>query len=220
MEARASLAALHRRDHKLPGKLQFFNNLTATGIAARRAWLKRVSGPAMALLRHLSDRLVARWRQRTLSLKAISFALVGVINAAVDYGVFFLALGLLNRSATVQSLAEAVASSCNCLSAATWIIIPANVIAWLVAVSGSYVMNSLTTFAVESGRKLTWRAYGKFVASGIAGVTANTTTVVIAVYFVPVWVAKLIAVFVGYVVNFSLSHLVVFRPRKQDASAG
>ena len=49
-------------------------------------------------------------------------------------------------------------------------LIPANVLAWLVAVSGSYVMNSFITFAAESGRQLRWRDYGAFVASGIAGV--------------------------------------------------
>ena len=36
-----------------------------------------------------------------------------------------------------------------------------------------YVMNSIITFAVESGRKLTWRGYATFVASGIVGVVAT-----------------------------------------------
>ena len=54
-------------------------------------------------------------------------------------------------------------------------LIPANVLAWLLAVSGSYVMNSFITFAAESGRRLHWRAYGAFVASGVAGVITNTT---------------------------------------------
>jgi putative flippase GtrA len=75
-------------------------------------------------------------------------------------------------------------------------------------------MNSMTTFARESGRKLSWRAYGTFAASGIAGVIANTTAVLVAVQFVEVWAAKLIAILVGFVVNFSLSHFVVFRPKK------
>ena len=39
--------------------------------------------------------------------------------------------------------------------------------AWLVAVTGSYVMNSSVTFAAESGRKLRWRAYAAFVVSGV-----------------------------------------------------
>ena len=36
-------------------------------------------------------------------------------------------------------------------------LIAANVLAWMVAVSGSYVMNSYVTFAAESGRKLRWK---------------------------------------------------------------
>ena len=151
-----------------------------------------------------------------MTLKAISFALVGVINAAVDYAIFFLALGVLSASIKVIELASALTVLCQCLSANTWILVPANVIAWLVAVSGSYVMNSFTTFAVESGRKLRWRDYGTFVTSGIAGVFANTTTVVVAAQFMPVWAAKLIAILVGFVVNFSLSHFVVFRPRAHN----
>jgi putative flippase GtrA len=174
----------------------------------------------MTFLHRLKDSIVARWRQRDVGLKAVSFAFVGVINAVVDYGVFFFALALLSRSNAAYALAERVAHLCRCLNTESWILIPANIFAWLVAVSGSYVMNSFTTFAVESGRKLSWRAYAKFVASGTAGVTANTATVVIAVYFVPVWLAKLIAIFVGFIVNFSLSNFVVFRPRKGGASAG
>jgi putative flippase GtrA len=171
----------------------------------------------MNLFRNFADRLASARRERTIVLKAVSFALVGVINAAVDYGVFFLVLGILENSARVVELASAISVSCHCLSAETWIIVPANVVAWLVAVSGSYVMNSFTTFAAESGRKLKWRDYGTFVASGIAGVIANTTTVVIAAQFVPVWAAKLIAILVGFVVNFMLSHFIVFRPREQQA---
>jgi putative flippase GtrA len=84
-------------------------------------------------------------------------------------------------------------------------------------VSGSYVMNSFVTFAAESGRRLHWRAYGTFVASGIAGVLANTTTLVVASYWVPVLAAKLLAIAVSFAVNFSLSHFVVFRARTGEA---
>lgn len=167
----------------------------------------------MSLHRNIADRVVSAWHARAMSLKAVSFALVGVVNASVDFGVFLAAREVLQNSPAATALATQVTNFCHCLSPATWIIIPANIIAWLVAVSGSYVMNSYTTFAVESGRKLTWRAYGAFVASGVAGVIANTATVVIAVQFVAVWVAKLIAILVGFAVNFSLSHYVVFRPR-------
>jgi len=46
------------------------------------------------------------------------------------------------------------------------------VIAWMVAVAGSYVMNSYVTFAAESPR-LRWKHFS-LRASGILGVIANT----------------------------------------------
>ena len=90
-------------------------------------------------------------------------------------------------------------------------------LAWLVAVSGSYVMNSFITFAAESGRQLRLRDYGTFVASGIAGVVANTTVLVVASYWMPVLAAKLLAIAASFLVNFSLSHFVVFRSREHKA---
>jgi putative flippase GtrA len=139
---------------------------------------------------------VTAWHDRAISLKAISFAIVGVINTLVDLGVFLIAYGEFGVP-----------------------LIPANVLAWLVAVSGSYAMNSYITFSVESGRKLRWRDYGTFVASGVAGVIANTAALVVASYFVPVVVAKFIAILASFLVNFSLSHLVVFRQRGPSSSA-
>jgi putative flippase GtrA len=167
----------------------------------------------MAFFPDIVAKVRSAWQERAVSIKALSFGVVGVVNAAVDYAVFFIALLGLHTSLTATQLAASASAACNCLSAETWLIIPANVVAWLVAVSGSYVMNSLTTFARESGGRLRWRSYGAFVASGIAGVVANTATVLVAVQFMPVWAAKLIAIFVSFAVNFSLSHFVVFRRR-------
>jgi putative flippase GtrA len=147
-----------------------------------------------APLVRLYRRLAQAWRERAVVLKAASFAGVGLINALVDLAVFFTAYKIFKLP-----------------------LIPANVVAWLVAVSGSYVMNSFVTFAAESGRELRWRAYGAFVASGIAGVTANTTTLVVASYWVPVLPAKLMAMGASFLVNFSLSHFVVFRARERRA---
>jgi putative flippase GtrA len=144
------------------------------------------------LLDRLFRRLVQAWRTRGVTLKAASFAMVGVVNTFIDLGIFLAAYNLLKLP-----------------------LIPANVLAWLVAVSGSYVMNSFITFAAESGRQLRWRAYGAFVASGVAGVIANTAILVVASYWLPVLAAKLLAIAVSFVVNFSLSHFVVFRTRER-----
>ncbi|MFZ5690422.1 MAG: GtrA family protein [Pseudomonadota bacterium] len=136
-------------------------------------------------------RIVAALRRQALLLKAASFASVGVVNSLVDLGLFLLALKYLTGSLVV-----------------------ANVLAWTVAVSGSYAMNSFITFAAESGRRLTARAYLAFVASQVLGLIAATTTLVLAALILPVLYAKLLAIGVSFLVNFSISHFVVFRKPK------
>ena len=42
-------------------------------------------------------RLLASWQNRAIGFKAIAFGLVGVVNTAVDYGVFLLARAGLNE---------------------------------------------------------------------------------------------------------------------------
>ena len=143
-----------------------------------------------APLQNILDRLVVAWHERAVALKAISFALVGVLNTAVDFSIFWTAATYLH-----------------------WPLIAANMLAWLIAVSFSYVMNSFTTFAPESGRILRWRDYAAFAASGIAGMISSTATLFALSYVLPLLPAKLISILVSFAVNFSLSHFVVFRPR-------
>jgi len=159
--------------------------------------------------------LLDAWRGRGLRVKAISFGLIGVVNTLVDYGVFFLARAALDRSAAALAAIGTLAATCHCGSATTLTLIISNLISWGVAVTGSYIMNSSITFAAESGRKLRWRAYFVFVASGIVGWLANTGTLLIAaeILLLPIWLAKAVAILASFVVNFSLSHFVVFRQR-------
>jgi putative flippase GtrA len=167
-------------------------------------------------LRVIQFRLVEGWRSRALSLKAMSFALVGVVNTMVDYSVFLAARAALHRAPAAQALFDSLSASCSCASATTISLIAANVVSWVVAVSGSYVMNSSFTFAAESGGKLRWGAYLTFIASGILGWLANTATLVFAAQtlMLPVWIAKAVAILASFIVNFSLSHFVVFRVRR------
>jgi putative flippase GtrA len=136
-------------------------------------------------------RLQQAWHERAILLKAVSFALVGLVNLAVDFTVF--SIGYFYFALPI---------------------IVANVIAWTVGVSNSYVLNSLTTFAAESGRQLRLKDYLTFVALQTGGLVTNTATVVIASYFMPVLVGKLLAIVTGFLVNFSLTHFVVFRRRE------
>jgi len=147
---------------------------------------------------------------QAISLKAVSFALIGAVNTVVDYSVFLVARAALKRIAAALALFAALSGSPE-----TLLLIAANMTSWLVAVTGSYIMNSSITFAAESGRKLRWRAYAAFVVSGIAGLTANTLTLIFGaqVLLLPIWIAKAVAILASFIVNFSLSHFVVFRVR-------
>lgn len=149
-----------------------------------------------APLQNILDRLTVAWHERAIALKAISFAFVGVINTVIDFSVFWTAATYLQ-----------------------WPLVPANVLAWLVAVSFSYAMNSFITFGPESGRVLRWRDYGTFIASGVAGMVGSTATLFVLSYFLPVLGAKLISILVSFVLNFSLSHFVVFRVRPPPGDA-
>jgi putative flippase GtrA len=157
-------------------------------------------------------------RRRGLSTKAFSFAVIGVLNTAVDYVVFLGARALYMHIAVALSAFTSLAAICRCGAPETMLLIAANVTSWLVAVSGSYVLNSTITFAAESGRTLRWRDYAVFVVTSIAGLIANTATLVAAaqLLLMPVWLAKALAVLASFVVNFALSHLVVFRPRREQ----
>jgi putative flippase GtrA len=167
----------------------------------------------MSTFQRLAQRAARAWRDRGVLVKAMSFAAIGVINAVIDAVVFFLGYAALGSFAPLAAVLGRIADLCPCGGPGTVRLIVANVIAWLVAVSGSYVMNSFITFAAESGRQLRWRAYLTFVASGIAGMIANTAVLVLAAQVMPVWAAKGLAILASFVVNFSLSHFVVFRPR-------
>jgi putative flippase GtrA len=154
--------------------------------------------------------LTEAWRNRAISVKAISFALIGLVNTVVDYSVFLSARAALEQTTKVPALFAAVG-----VGRDTVILVIPNMAAWLVAVTGSYIMNSSVTFAVETGRKLRWHAYAAFVASGIAGLIANTVMLVFGVkaLLLPIWIAKAVAILASFITNFSLSHFVVFPVR-------
>ena len=141
---------------------------------------------------NLLQRVLPAWVDRTLVAKGISFGLIGCVNATVDFVVF--SIGHLYFGLPI---------------------IPANLISWCVAVTNSYVLNSMVTFAAESGRRLSFRRYIAFAATQVGGLIANTITVFVASYFIPVLFAKVLAIGASFVVDFTLSHLLVFRRREE-----
>lgn len=144
-------------------------------------------------MRLILPQIVETWLSRPTVSKMISFGVIGLGNTVIDLAIFTLAYKVLGLA-----------------------LVPANVMAWLVAVSCSYVMNTMITFRAESGRVLRRKDYLSFVASGILGVIATTTTLVVLSNFIPVYAAKLASILAGFVVNFTMSHFVVFRTKPTD----
>lgn len=130
------------------------------------------------------------WRRRTVLAKLVSFASIGVLNVAVDVAVFSVCYTLLHLP-----------------------LVASNIVAWVVAVTGSYAMNSKITFGRETGRTFGWEHYFRFVASGILGVIVATTTLVALTHYTNVLVAKFVSIIAAFGVNFSMSHFFVFRRR-------
>jgi len=122
--------------------------------------------------------------------KIVRFGLIGIGNTAIDFSVFTAAYKLVGLP-----------------------IVASNVLAWIVAVSCSYVLNTYITFHIESGRLLRYRDYLTFVASGVLGMVLTTFTLVLASLYVHVMLAKAMSILVGFAVNFTMSNLVVFRAR-------
>jgi putative flippase GtrA len=141
-------------------------------------------------MKRVINQMTDSWRSRPIISKVVSFAIIGLGNTLVDLGIFTLAYKVFELP-----------------------LVPSNVLAWLVAVSGSYAMNTLITFRAESGQMLRRKDYLGFVASGILGVIAATTTLVVLSHLMPVILAKLVSIFVSFVVNFAMSHFVVFRSK-------
>ena len=146
------------------------------------------------MIQNAFDRLQRAWGERAVALKALSFGIVGLVNSAIDFAVFSFAYYYLELP-----------------------IVAANTLAWIVAVTGSYVMNSTITFAAESGRQLGLKRYFGFALSQVAGFLANTATVwcLVELVHIPAWAAKVVAIAVSFAVNFSLSHFVVFRAQRR-----
>ena len=137
----------------------------------------------------LTNQITAAWHNRTLAIKLLSFAMIGVVNTIIDISIFTAAYKIFALP-----------------------LIASNVFAWLVAVSASYLMNTSITFGRETGGIFTWKDYSRFAISGVIGAIVATATLVAISHYTAVFVAKLISIVAAFVVNFSVSHFIIFRP--------
>jgi putative flippase GtrA len=116
------------------------------------------------------------------------FALVGVLNTAVDFAVF----------------SAAVFAGVNPA--------PANLIAFAVANPLSYVVNGRVTFRYADGpAALSLTGYGKFCAAHLVSLAISTGLVVWLSAYAGPFYAKLAAIGVALFINYAASAIWVYR---------
>ena len=147
-----------------------------------------------APLQNLLDRLTVAWHERAIALKAISFAMVGVVNTVIDFSVFWTAA----------------------ITICGWPLIAANVLAWLIAVIVLLCDEFLHHLRPGIGPHAALARLRDFRASGVAGMVASTGDGLVALVLLccRCWPPSWLSILVSFVVNFSLSHFVVFRARR------
>ncbi|MBR1156102.1 GtrA family protein [Bradyrhizobium sp. JYMT SZCCT0428] len=147
-------------------------------------------------MRVVVKNIVDAWNRRSLLAKLFSFASIGVVNVLVDVSIFTLLVRVLHLQ-----------------------LIPSNIVSWIIAVTGSYMMNSKITFGHETGGLLSVGRYLRFAASGVLGVSIATTVLVVLANHTTIAIAKLGSIAVGFVVNFSISHFLVFRAQPNSTKS-
>lgn len=117
-------------------------------------------------------------KDTTLSLKALRFAIVGIANSGIDF-LIFAGLAALGLTALI-----------------------ANVIAWGVAVTFSFAINSRWTFdSAKTLRKET--SFLRFALSGAAiSLGSSTLALLLLTPLVGLLPAKLIGIVIGAILNF------------------
>ncbi len=128
--------------------------------------------------------------------KMLSFGLIGAINGVVNYvitvGVTLLMLAPLGLATSDVALGLAKA------------------LGWAVAVSNSYLFNTLFTFSRESGGRLSWSTYLRFVASGTVGLAVEVLSFLFAVRYLPLALAAIVPIGLAFVANFTMARIFVF----------
>lgn len=120
--------------------------------------------------------------------RPLKFALVGVGNSVIDFCVFYAGHEKIGLS-----------------------IVLANLLAFLVAVTFSYVINSLYTFSRPHQELLNVRKSLLFVLGAILGFIVATAVLLLLAKMMNLYVAKLLAMIVSFCVNYNLSRAILLR---------
>lgn len=115
------------------------------------------------------------------------FSVVGLLNTALDFAVFFVLFTLLGFGGVLS-----------------------HILAFCVALSNSFIMNALWTFKNLKRDQLI-RQVSTFVIIGVLGLVVSTATLALLAPYVTTYPAKIIAIGASLVVNYLGSALIVFK---------
>jgi putative flippase GtrA len=131
---------------------------------------------------------------RAETATAARFAVVGACNTGVDFAVFSLLFYIFDAPLLV-----------------------ANTIAYLLAVSNSFVLNKYWTFAKTCQAGRIEQQISRFLLLGLVGLALSNIVVWRLAVYLPEIVAKMLAVVVLFAWNFGTSRLLVFKVRAPAA---
>ena len=152
----------------------------------------------IAPLQNIIDRLTVAWHERAVALKAASFGMVGVANSAVDFGVFSFCYYYLRL--------PIIAANTSGLGCRGDRLLCDEFDHYLRRrVGPAPRRQTLFRFRGVAGRRI-FRQYRHGVVPG-------------HIAYIPAWAAKVAAIGVSFVINFSLSHFVVFSSSRQRGRA-
>lgn len=117
------------------------------------------------------------------------FTVVGALNTVIDFAVFYVLYEIFEL----------------------WFVF-AHILAFFVALTNSFVFNSLWTFKNLKRDKLL-RQVSSFVVVGLIGLLFSTVTLFIAELFVHVYVAKVFAMAASFLWNYTGSSIFVFKDK-------
>ena len=121
-----------------------------------------------------------------------TFVGIGAVNTAIDISAFACLYGLAGMH-----------------------VVPANVLAFLIAVTNSYVLNLLITFADRGSTRGTLRSFARFLSVAVAAMCVSTAIVYLISMVTHPMIAKLVATAASTAINYVGCHRFVFLPPKR-----
>lgn len=131
---------------------------------------------------------------RSHARRAAMFIAVGLLNTLIDIGTF------------------------TCLyQFAGFDVISSNVVAFLVAVTNSYIMNRFFTFGDRRGSGGGVRRFARYLTIAVTAMTVSTAIVYLISQFTHPLIGKLVATVASTVINYIGSHRFVFTAEQKAA---